>query len=216
MRSSHFALLATISFAFALFFAARTILTTPQFSPRFRFFLFFSFFLQLVDAQDEIAQQESARDRATARLAVARADGSSAGSNSVSITVSCRDLPRKEWDTKSDPLCALFMRNTASEYEYVDQTEWLRNDPDPDFRKPVVIGDYDGGDKQLKFSVYDYDNENDELSEKDRIGSAIVVSSASGLCDAAALPLYSVHNIEHTKRVVYSLSTFIMIDASNR
>lgn len=116
-----------------------------------------------IDVVDSLAQKKAPEEQASRVWS---------GDSAATVTVGCRNLPRKNWEAKSDPLVAMFVKGSDGTFEYMDQTEWLKNDLSPDFRKQLLVESFDGTDKQLKFSVYDCDS--DELSEKDRIGSAVV------------------------------------------
>lgn len=122
------------------------------------------------DGNKETEAGDAANDAANASLVSQR--GNQAG-EALSISVSCRDLPRADWASKCDPLTAMFVKNATGEFIYLDQTEWMKNNPDPNFRKTLNIGAYNSSeDKMLKFSVYDC--KTDDLDEDDRMGSVTV------------------------------------------
>jgi hypothetical protein len=85
----------------------------------------------------------------------------------VEITVSCRRLPALDWLSESDPMVAIFEHDEeTSRLLLVDQTEWIKDEPNPDFTKklhvyrhPASMAGADGHerDKTLVISVYDID-----------------------------------------------------------
>ncbi|XP_077546757.1 copine-8-like [Haemaphysalis longicornis] len=99
--------------------------------------------------------------------------GAGAPPTKVEISVSCRELAKKDILSKSDPMCVMFMRPWDSEaWQEVARTETIQNCHDPDFVTKLQVDYYFEERQQLMFKVFDVDSEKPELYHHDFLGSA--------------------------------------------
>eukprot|EP00285_Hemiselmis_virescens_P009449 CAMPEP_0173381032 /NCGR_PEP_ID=MMETSP1356-20130122/3539_1 /TAXON_ID=77927 ORGANISM="Hemiselmis virescens, Strain PCC157" /NCGR_SAMPLE_ID=MMETSP1356 /ASSEMBLY_ACC=CAM_ASM_000847 /LENGTH=552 /DNA_ID=CAMNT_0014334769 /DNA_START=39 /DNA_END=1697 /DNA_ORIENTATION=+ len=77
----------------------------------------------------------------------------------VKFTIKCTKLVNKDTLSKSDPMVIVNVKNgNNTEYEYVGQTEWVRNNLNPTFQHRIEM-DYTFETKQmLRFTVIDVDD----------------------------------------------------------
>ena len=88
-----------------------------------------------------------------------RLDPCEAGMGKLNLTVSGRDLPRKDWFSKSDPfLCVLLA--TRGQYQLVTKTETVMNNHNPNWETIEItnpdIHEHNKGLK-IQLQVLDYD-----------------------------------------------------------
>ncbi|KAJ7993442.1 hypothetical protein DPEC_G00272480 [Dallia pectoralis] len=88
----------------------------------------------------------------------------------VELTVSCENLLDMDVFSKSDPMCALFLNTTGSQWYEVGRTETVMNCLAPKFAKKFVIDYYFELVQRLKFKVFDIDNKTVDLSDDDFLG----------------------------------------------
>jgi hypothetical protein len=90
------------------------------------------------------------------------------------LTFSCRDLPKNDRFSKSDPVLALYAKNAEGTYSYVGQTESMKDTHDPDFATAITVEVASGA--EYKVCAYDVDD-NDQIQQDDLLGSVVVAAS---------------------------------------
>ena len=94
----------------------------------------------------------------------------------VSISISCRDLPRTKGGglLAVDPIAAAFVQDPrTSHFVMAAQTEWLHNQPNPDFDSLVSLDYHDNGGQIIKFRYGTRgEPEHDELKVREQAGRA--------------------------------------------
>uniref|UniRef100_A0A3P8VWB0 Copine-3 n=1 Tax=Cynoglossus semilaevis TaxID=244447 RepID=A0A3P8VWB0_CYNSE len=88
----------------------------------------------------------------------------------VELTISCENLMDMDVFSKSDPLCALYINTTGSQWSEFARTEMILNCLNPKFAKKFVLDYYFEMVQKLKFCVYDIDNNTYDLSDDDFLG----------------------------------------------
>ncbi|KAK2858643.1 hypothetical protein Q5P01_003263 [Channa striata] len=88
----------------------------------------------------------------------------------VQLTISCENLMDMDILSKSDPLCALYIYTSGSQWYEFGRTEMILNCLNPNFAKKFVIDYYFEMVQRLKFCVYDIDNDTYDLSDDDFLG----------------------------------------------
>ncbi|XP_064487021.1 copine-8-like isoform X2 [Ornithodoros turicata] len=89
----------------------------------------------------------------------------------VEISVSCRQLKDKDFFSKSDPMCVLFMRECDSDsWREVGRTEMIDNCLNPDFVTKFIVDYYFEERQQLLFKLFDIDSPSLDLQNHDFLG----------------------------------------------
>ncbi|XP_035518428.1 copine-3-like isoform X2 [Morone saxatilis] len=88
----------------------------------------------------------------------------------VELTISCENLMDMDIFSKSDPLCALYINTSGSQWYEFGRTEMILNCLNPKFAKKFIIDYYFEMVQRLKFCVYDIDNDTYDLSDDDFLG----------------------------------------------
>uniref|UniRef100_A0A672HE89 Copine-3 n=1 Tax=Salarias fasciatus TaxID=181472 RepID=A0A672HE89_SALFA len=88
----------------------------------------------------------------------------------VELTVSCDNLLDMDVFSKSDPLCALYIKTSGSQWYEFGRTEMILNCLNPRFAKKFVLDYYFEMVQSLKFCVYDIDNNTYNLDDDDFLG----------------------------------------------
>uniref|UniRef100_A0AAX7SJY5 C2 domain-containing protein n=1 Tax=Astatotilapia calliptera TaxID=8154 RepID=A0AAX7SJY5_ASTCA len=88
----------------------------------------------------------------------------------VELSISCENLMDMDVFSKSDPLCALYINTSDSQWYEFGRTEMILNCLNPKFAKRFVIDYYFETVQRLKFCVYDIDNDTYDLSDDDFLG----------------------------------------------
>jgi len=96
-------------------------------------------------------------------------------SSKVEIKISCKDLPRFDKLSKSDPKIFIYIEkadyyNNNSIWTNIYSTERVENDNNPLFSKTLIIDYYFETIQNLRFVVFDMDNDNEEWEKNDYIG----------------------------------------------
>lgn len=106
---------------------------------------------------DELSVDPSNATRAAAEEAAAAAsrDDGPLVKSDVSVEVSCRGLPRGDWLSKSDPLAALYCRDSAGRFQLQGCTERLRNTHNPTFTTQLTLVHDESADTDVKLVIYD-------------------------------------------------------------
>lgn len=97
----------------------------------------------------------------------------------LAITIGCRDLPRADETSDSDPVVAAFERDPATgRQRLIGYTEWVKDEASPNFARQLVLYNPTSKDplraasqKEIVFRVYDVDRA--IVSEHDLLGSAV-------------------------------------------
>ncbi|KAM8881474.1 copine-3-like [Synchiropus picturatus] len=88
----------------------------------------------------------------------------------VELTISCENLLDMDILSKSDPLCALYINSTGSQWYEFGRTEMILNCLNPKFSKKFVVDYYFEMVQRLRFCVYDIDNDTYDLGDDDFLG----------------------------------------------
>ncbi|XP_030612092.1 copine-3-like [Archocentrus centrarchus] len=88
----------------------------------------------------------------------------------VELTIACENLMDMDIFSKSDPLCALYINTSGSQWYEFGRTEMILNCLNPKFAKKFVLDYYFEMVQRLKFCVYDIDNDTYDLSDDDFLG----------------------------------------------
>jgi len=89
--------------------------------------------------------------------------------STVELSVRCTDLADKDYLSKSDPMCVMFMQRNGQWYE-VGRTEIIQDNLSPSWAKKFVV-DYSFEERQVvKFEVYDSDSQSNNLNHHDFLG----------------------------------------------
>uniref|UniRef100_A0A8D3CDY0 Copine-3 n=1 Tax=Scophthalmus maximus TaxID=52904 RepID=A0A8D3CDY0_SCOMX len=91
-------------------------------------------------------------------------------SDNVELTISCENLLDMDVFSKSDPLCALYINTSGSQWYEYGRTEMILNCLNPKFAKKFVIDYYFEMVQKMKFCVYDIDNNTYDLGDDDFLG----------------------------------------------
>ena len=94
-----------------------------------------------------------------------------ANGTNVELTVFCTNLKDKDVFSKSDPVCLLFEKYQERWIE-IGRTEMILNDLNPRWTKKFNINSNPQTSKQLKFEVYDWDNQSQKTNRQDFLGRA--------------------------------------------
>ncbi|OMJ92385.1 hypothetical protein SteCoe_4827 [Stentor coeruleus] len=87
----------------------------------------------------------------------------------VEIFVAARELINKDTFSKSDPFCCLDIQYGSGSYTEIGMTEVKKNNLNPTWKKTFQLDYYFEAKQPLKFSVFDYDEEN-----SDDLGNAFI------------------------------------------
>jgi hypothetical protein len=88
----------------------------------------------------------------------------------VQIHVACKNLPKLDLSSQSDPMVVLFI-NSNNKLLEVDRTEVIFNNPNPQFVKFFQALYIFEINQPLHFKIYDVDSEKSSLDKHDYIGS---------------------------------------------
>ena len=95
----------------------------------------------------------------------------------VELSVFCTNLKDKDVFSKSDPVCLLF-ENRGGRWLEIGRTEMILNNLNPRWTKKFYINRNSQEDHQssqdLKFEVYDWDNQSQQTNRQDFLGRAEV------------------------------------------
>eukprot|EP00761_Pharyngomonas_kirbyi_P000254 gb/GECH01000254.1/.p1 GENE.gb/GECH01000254.1/~~gb/GECH01000254.1/.p1 ORF type:complete len:517 (+),score=132.10 gb/GECH01000254.1/:1-1551(+) len=94
-------------------------------------------------------------------------------SATVQLFISCSNLKRMDYMSKSDPIVAMLVFDVVNN-KWVEhgRTEWKKNDHNPQFATPFSTTYYFEEEQRIRFLVYDVDSENAPLRKNDFIGLA--------------------------------------------
>uniref|UniRef100_A0A665VZD6 Copine-3 n=2 Tax=Echeneis naucrates TaxID=173247 RepID=A0A665VZD6_ECHNA len=104
------------------------------------------------------------------QVVMASASGATHFATKVELTISCENLMDMDVFSKSDPLCAMYIRSSGSQWYEFGRTEMILNCLNPKFAKKFVIDYYFEMVQSLKFCVYDIDNDTYDLGDDDFLG----------------------------------------------
>eukprot|EP00735_Rhodelphis_limneticus_P014685 TRINITY_DN8755_c0_g1::TRINITY_DN8755_c0_g1_i1::g.23877::m.23877 TRINITY_DN8755_c0_g1::TRINITY_DN8755_c0_g1_i1::g.23877 ORF type:complete len:524 (+),score=111.99,sp/Q8BT60/CPNE3_MOUSE/38.67/3e-113,Copine/PF07002.11/5.6e-42,C2/PF00168.25/3.1e-10,C2/PF00168.25/3.6e-14,vWA-TerF-like/PF10138.4/0.0019 TRINITY_DN8755_c0_g1_i1:163-1734(+) len=90
----------------------------------------------------------------------------------LELYVECNHLAKADVLSKSDPICALHLKDTKTgTFQEICRTEMIPNNHNPKFAKPLLI-DYKFEELQIvRFAIYDVDNDSSTLEDDDFLGS---------------------------------------------
>lgn len=91
----------------------------------------------------------------------------------MELTISCENLLDMDILSKSDPLCALYLNTSGSQWYEFGRTEMILNCLNPKFAKKFVLDYYFEMVQRLKFCVYDIDNDTYNLDDDDFLGEFV-------------------------------------------
>ena len=94
-------------------------------------------------------------------------------SEKLELFISCKNLPKMDIDSPSDPFVVISQKNEKSgQFFELSKTEVVQDNNDPEFTKQIKI-DYKFEEVQLlRLDIYDADTPNiDQLSDHDYIGN---------------------------------------------
>ncbi|XP_076063953.1 copine-8-like [Oratosquilla oratoria] len=90
----------------------------------------------------------------------------------VEISISCRGLRDTDVFSKSDPMCVVaYQPFGTTQWTELKRTECIDNTLDPDFSTKLQITYHFEEIQKLRFSLYDLDSNNPDLSNHDFLGS---------------------------------------------
>ena len=92
-----------------------------------------------------------------------------APTSSLQLSVSARNLKNKEFLSKSDPLCIMYVRH-GDRWHEAGRTEQLDNNLNPVWNTRFTIDYHFEARQMLKFEVYDWDKRSDKLTKRDYLG----------------------------------------------
>mmetsp|Transcript_17047 Transcript_17047/g.28140 ORF Transcript_17047/g.28140 Transcript_17047/m.28140 type:complete len:116 (-) Transcript_17047:661-1008(-) len=83
------------------------------------------------------------------------------------LSIAAQKLLDRDLTSKSDPMCVLFVKNkSTTEWQEYGRTEVVKNNNSPVFSKTFIL-DYRFEERQeLKFALYDVDQQNAALCKK--------------------------------------------------
>ena len=89
----------------------------------------------------------------------------------VELSISCSNLKDEDVFSKSDPVCVLFEKRGGNYVEY-GSTEMILNCLNPKWEKKFIMNYNSQCPQDLKFEIYDWDNNSKQLSRQDYLGKA--------------------------------------------
>eukprot|EP00761_Pharyngomonas_kirbyi_P012467 gb/GECH01012494.1/.p1 GENE.gb/GECH01012494.1/~~gb/GECH01012494.1/.p1 ORF type:complete len:506 (+),score=122.08 gb/GECH01012494.1/:1-1518(+) len=93
----------------------------------------------------------------------------------VQIFVSCKNLASKDVMSASDPMCVLSQYDSMQgQWLSEGRTEHIKNDANPQFSRTFTIDYFFEETQNLRFEIYDVDNESAQLNDQDFVGRADV------------------------------------------
>jgi Ca2+-dependent lipid-binding protein len=95
----------------------------------------------------------------------------------LELKLGCRDLPRADTKSLSDPMIVVFVKPVGSDdkaFKFVGQTEHINNNHDPTFATIVAFDVPNDGDCDVKIGAYDVDSK----SANDLLGVSYMRASA--------------------------------------
>ncbi|EGG18226.1 phospholipid-binding protein [Cavenderia fasciculata] len=95
----------------------------------------------------------------------------------IELRFKCSRLANLDMLSLSDPILAVYQQDRAAKWVKVGTTEKIDNNLNPQFKTPVMVDYFFEEVQNLKFTVYDVDNDK-ALESQDYIGSAITTLGA--------------------------------------
>ncbi|XP_065221686.1 copine-8-like [Planococcus citri] len=117
--------------------------------------------------------------------------GTSANPTSeVELSISCRNLLDCDVFSKSDPMCVVFYKSPeVPDWREICRTEVIDNNLNPNFSKKAILTYHFEVLQELKFSVYDVDNNSSNLNDHDFLGSCTTTLGQLVSASKLTLPL---------------------------
>jgi len=106
-------------------------------------------------------------------LATFQPGGASMPKAEVEISVRCENIPNRDFTSKSDPICVLFVQRSHKPGDWVEfgRTETIKDSLNPRWGKKFIM-EYRFEERQLlKFAVYDVDSNCASLDDHDFLGN---------------------------------------------
>lgn len=133
--------------------------------------------LELLEEEEKDEMREMMDDMLLARIEGYRMAPADLTKQKYQFTVGCDALIKTKLISKSDPMVGLFEK-TAEGHKLVDFTEWLQDDHDPVFQKPLVVYYDKLKDQHREFRLVVWNVEGDKkdpkkkpiVTDKDMIG----------------------------------------------
>jgi hypothetical protein len=117
------------------------------------------------------------------------------GKPKIEIAVSCRELHKKDWQAKSAPLVAIYRKNAEGKYDYLQQTERIRDDRSPSFWRTFLV-DRPQAEAEYKVCVIDVDDDSVVVTNPPApLPAPRGEILAEAVFDASALMDYATHDI---------------------
>ncbi len=85
-------------------------------------------------------------------------------SSTVEIRIQARHLPKMDAMSQSDPIAVLFIQKNGNWIE-LDRTEWIKDNPNPNFVKPIIVEYFFEEVQNLQLVLYDLDNSSASLAD---------------------------------------------------
>lgn len=90
--------------------------------------------------------------------------------STIELSVKCTDLVDMDVFSKSDPLCVMFQKSSNGQWYEIGRTEMIKECLSPEWQKKFVV-DYSFEERQIvKFEVFDWDMNSNNLSDHDFLG----------------------------------------------
>jgi len=87
----------------------------------------------------------------------------------VEVYISCTKLKKKDILSKSDPCCLMYIQS-GDQWKEVGRTEALKNNPNPQFQKPIEVDYFFEESQKIRFDVYDIDSKTMKVTDDDHLG----------------------------------------------
>ena len=94
-----------------------------------------------------------------------------ANGTNIELSVHCTNLKDKDVFSKSDPVC-LLLEKYQNRWIEIGRTEMIMNDLNPRWTKKFNVVFDPQSPKQLKFEIYDWDNQSRKTNRQDYLGYA--------------------------------------------
>lgn len=88
----------------------------------------------------------------------------------VELHASCKGLKNKDTFSKSDPILTVSFKGKGG-WREIDRTEQIKNNLNPEFAKAINVDYRFEQIQNVRFSVYDVDNDSVTLEDDDFLGS---------------------------------------------
>ncbi len=90
--------------------------------------------------------------------------------STLEISVKCSKLADQDVLSKSDPFCVMYMKSQTGEWVEIGRTEVIMDNLNPEWHKKFVVAYSFEERQEVKFEVYDKDDNSNVLSSHDFLG----------------------------------------------